>query len=679
MPRRAKFWHFEPGDTIHDFSILAQLGVGGMGQVYLAMDNRLHRKCALKVLAKELVEDAADIKRFMQEGRLLAQIDHPNVSSVYSIGETEECVYLNMEYVPGSTLLDMIRQCRLSYGDIVRILEGVALGLHEAHSCGIVHRDIKPANIIVDENGNGKLLDFGIAKAISQKNDVTTEVGAVIGTINYIAPEVFSGAFPSKRTDIYSLGLVLYEMVTGQIPFSANSRLEVLEKIRTRNLSFPQSVEPFVPLGLRQLWEDSTQTLPEQRTESALEFAKRLRSIDFSHVPTAMNVGLCNVDLDNRDDVLERLKASTLERPLWPFAISLASTALDKLRQGDRTSDDTIKTSQRAAILITESVLQDSIRQVQQTLQKIPLKLKSSSILRSKFRSSNFFQDKKRRTSFKAAASGAIAVGLIAMFIVPNRNLESNVQRAPANVPQVKPDVFSLGANEIFEKYQKVGLYTEYESDSWPPIQAPNLRVGTTLIYRDKRYNSDGTVRMTRELWELVGFEGNTLKWKIQEIDRDGRLLHQPWHRWDRNAAQLTADVKGEASHFLSAFEASFVGNPDDIFPMRKGRVVTHEVFGEFPAINLPIKMHVVTVVADREIISTVIGTERVVKLESWVNHAPVPEVTYYSPERGLVVLWRGPKLDRRPYDIAKELEAVVRTGDGEDFFSHLKKSGLQQ
>ncbi|MDZ4082200.1 MAG: hypothetical protein U1E10_04635 [Bdellovibrionales bacterium] len=248
---------------------------------------------------------------------------------------------------------------------------------------------------------------------------------------------------------------------------------------------------------------------------------------------------------------------------------------------------------------------------------------------------------------------------------------------ASTPVAEAKPiEASPITFATLEKKYPTVGLYTDGETDAWPPIPMANLRIGTKVIYRDKRFYGDGKARMVRELWELVGFEGNTLKWKLQEIDKQGNLLFNPWHAWYRNNAQLTADTKGEASHFLSAFEVSIVGNPDEIFPMRNGRVVVHETYGELGEKLVPIRMRTISVVRNKEVVSTAIGSVNAVRVDAYFESGLSPEIIYYSPEKQLVVLWKGPRLDRRPYEIVKELEAVLEEGKGDDFQSHLQKLG---
>jgi serine/threonine protein kinase len=356
-------WLYRPGDKIQNFTVVSRLGAGGMGQVYLCQDEALSRKVALKILPKSDGEDSEqDIRRFVQEGRLLAQIHHPNISTVHSIGEDDQSAFLVMEYIKGDMLHRLIRDASLNLHEKIRMLQGVALGLHEAHKRGIVHRDIKPANILINESGQAKLIDFGIAKAMFSKNEVTTETGAVIGTMNYIAPEIFSGSFPSIKSDVYSLGLVFFEMVTGLLPFDGPSRLTVLENIRLRNLKYPSEFEPLLPPAILRLILEATDPLPEKRTPSAKDFYARLEGIRLNHIPDKYLLPLRDLKIKNRIEVLAQLEKSSLPRALWPFALS-KSVYVDPTPSNLGAQLETVKL-ENSDIVLSQEVIEKSIASV---------------------------------------------------------------------------------------------------------------------------------------------------------------------------------------------------------------------------------------------------------------------------------------------------------------------------
>src|SRR5207245_7019758 len=210
-----------------------------MGEVYLAEDPNLLRKVALKILSNT---DAKSKRRFVQEAITASKLSHPNVAVVYEAGESDEgCGFIAMQYVEGETLRSRLLRGPMPIGEIVSIAHEVADALDDAHRHGVVHRDIKPGNIIIDERGHAKVLDFGIAKLVEldalvapdQSTSVAeTTAGKFLGTVQYVSPEQAGGGAIDARSDIFSLGVVLYEMVTGTNPFATPNFLETLRRIR---------------------------------------------------------------------------------------------------------------------------------------------------------------------------------------------------------------------------------------------------------------------------------------------------------------------------------------------------------------------------------------------------------------------------------------------------------------
>jgi len=199
------------------YKVLEKLGEGGMGVVYKAEDTKLKRTVALKFLRPELTKDPQAKARFTQEAQAAAALDHPNICAVHEIGEAEGTTYIVMPCVKGQSLKEKIAAGPLSIEEALDIAGQVAEGLKEAHERGIIHRDIKPANIMLTEKGQAKIMDFGLAK-LTAAADVTQTLG-IMGTIAYMSPEQARGEAVDHRTDIWSFGAMLYEMLTGQLPF----------------------------------------------------------------------------------------------------------------------------------------------------------------------------------------------------------------------------------------------------------------------------------------------------------------------------------------------------------------------------------------------------------------------------------------------------------------------------
>ena len=272
-----------PQQTIAHYRITAKLGEGGMGTVYRATDTKLNRPVAVKVLSGNLA-DAAARRRFQREAQMASSLNHPHILTVYDAGELEGRQYLVTEFVDGGTLKDWARTEKRTWRQVVELLVGVADGLAAAHAAGILHRDIKPSNILVAKNGYAKLADFGLAKlAQIAEGDETrtlseqhTRPGAVIGTIAYMSPEQASGKTLDARGDIFSFGVVLYELLAGRRPFAGATDLEVLQTIIH---VAPPPLGEEIPPALRALVEKALEKVPAERYQSLREMVVDLRRL----------------------------------------------------------------------------------------------------------------------------------------------------------------------------------------------------------------------------------------------------------------------------------------------------------------------------------------------------------------------------------------------------------------
>ncbi len=243
--------NFENGTIINQYKIISAIGKGGMGEVFLAEDTKLDRKVALKILPPEFANDKDRMSRFVREAKSASALNHPNIITIYEIGESDGTHFIATEFIDGKTLNDYVKANPLNYKSALEIAIQVASALDEAHSAGIVHRDIKPDNVMIRANGLVKILDFGIAK-LSEKREARgrvgeedgtliaqlpnrpitqsphTQPGMIIGTANYMSPEQAKGKEVDARTDIFSFGVVLYEMIAGQLPFEGENALEMI-------------------------------------------------------------------------------------------------------------------------------------------------------------------------------------------------------------------------------------------------------------------------------------------------------------------------------------------------------------------------------------------------------------------------------------------------------------------
>jgi serine/threonine protein kinase/tetratricopeptide (TPR) repeat protein len=257
------------------YQIIQELGKGGMGSVYQVIDNELDEQVALKLLKPEIAADEETIERFRNELKLARKISHKNVCRMYHLGKIEDTQYITMEYVPGEDLKSLIRKIgQLPVAKAVSIAQQVCEGLAEAHKLGVVHRDLKPQNIMIDDEGNARIMDFGIARSIRSKG--ITEAGVMIGTPEYMSPEQVEGMEIDHRSDIYSLGVILYEMVTGRVPFEGDTTISIALKHKKDTPPNPREFNAQVPEDLSWLILRCMEKDKERRYQEAKELFSEL-------------------------------------------------------------------------------------------------------------------------------------------------------------------------------------------------------------------------------------------------------------------------------------------------------------------------------------------------------------------------------------------------------------------
>ncbi|MBI4468216.1 MAG: serine/threonine-protein kinase [Acidobacteria bacterium] len=276
------------GQTIGPYKVVNCLGAGGMGEVYLAQDMRLDRKIALKLLPVHLTRDGDSMRRFVQEAKAASALSHPNVAHIYEIGEADGFSFIAMEYVEGQTLEARIRNGPLDCDEVVDIGIQVAKALQEAHSKGIIHRDIKPANIVITPKGLVKVLDFGLAKVTRNDGPLLdgdssrgrrTQPGVVMGTVGYMSPEQVRGQVADHRSDIFSFGVILYEMLSGHRPFKGESNVEVMNAILKEEPPAPQETNGAIPPALQRVIRHCLEKKPDARFQSMSDVAFDLEGL----------------------------------------------------------------------------------------------------------------------------------------------------------------------------------------------------------------------------------------------------------------------------------------------------------------------------------------------------------------------------------------------------------------
>ncbi|NLO24818.1 MAG: Stk1 family PASTA domain-containing Ser/Thr kinase [Clostridiales bacterium] len=259
------------------YEIVEKIGSGGMSFVYKARCGLLNRYVAVKILRPEFTSDESFVKKFRQESQAAASLSHQNIVSIYDVGVDEEIYYIVMEYVEGKTLKQLIREKgRMNPHQAAEIAQQICKALVHAHNNHIVHRDIKPHNILVTRDGTAKVTDFGIARAVTSSTVANT--GSVIGSVHYFSPEQARGGYTDEKSDLYSLGIVLYEMVTGRVPFEGESPISIALKHIQETVTPPAELIDGIPAGLEQIIMKAIQKDPSSRYETAEQMLGDIRA-----------------------------------------------------------------------------------------------------------------------------------------------------------------------------------------------------------------------------------------------------------------------------------------------------------------------------------------------------------------------------------------------------------------
>lgn len=332
------------------YQVIEELGKGGMGRVYKALDTAIKEQVALKILNPEIAADESVIERFRNELKFARKISHRNVCRMYDLGRAEDTTYITMEYVSGEDLKTSLKRIgQFTAKRAIAVAKQICEGLAEAHRLGVIHRDLKPQNIMIDREGNARIMDFGIARSMKGKG--ITDAGVIIGTPDYMSPEQLEGQEADRRSDIYALGVILYEMITGELPFEGETPLIVAMKHKTQMPRPPRDLNPQIPEDLSRGVLRCLEKNREKRYQSADEILADLRVIEKDLPSTRSVTGEAKPKVSRR-----RLK------PLWltAIAIVLAAAVFGYLflgRPGQRAKHETEKAAGTTAYKSSIAVL----------------------------------------------------------------------------------------------------------------------------------------------------------------------------------------------------------------------------------------------------------------------------------------------------------------------------------
>lgn len=669
-----------------------------MGDVYLCDDSALGRRVAVKIMHTFDSTDPEAVTRFVLEGKALAKLTHPNIVSVFGLGEDKGYLYIAMEAVNGRSLYQLSRERRLNIREMISIFSDIAAGLDHAHSHGIVHRDIKPANILVDSFGRAKIIDFGIAKSIGGNplgaEGVKTKTGAVIGTLNYIAPELFRGDPPSPGSDIYALGLIFFEMLTGRTPFKGESQFATMEMIRDGNLDIPETLKLVLPDETWDVLGEMIAHDPMKRPRTATDGANKLKQIKFPNLPSYFNSDLVSVRIENVDELQDKLEAEGIDPAEWQFVLSLA-VRNQATKPAAAANEESTRLIESTGFHVNLDVLNGAIGEYRRDLDSI-LTMRRSEQLSSLTPPPNVQQFTPHTGNLDVSAVGQmtstpmapqmspatssyrmpmpppppveekkskivewiVAVGLIGALGYGGWTQYEQRQRIEAALttdkkPEARrrggtqveaPSAASMTAatkQEALPAGSGFAMVVEPSSDAWPPIQIRPMDVGAvrTWKWRVRSDRGEGAF-VERRTWE--GVEDGLLKVKVERLKRapTGVVAEPAGFEWYQDGF-YGVPRKSLRSTLFGSVSGAAIGQPGALFPLRKGKEVQFELtFKPVEAPGAPVELvklqptyRTTCSIRDKMPIKVTLGAFEVVKVDCAIkadNHE-INDVVYWS------------------------------------------------
>ncbi len=677
-----------------------------MGAVYLCLDEVLKRHAAVKVIPLNEFSNQEAISRFLQEGKALARLQHPQIVSVYSLGQTEGFAYLAMEFVDGSTLHTLSRRRLVSVSDSLRIFIDVAEGLYHVHDNSIIHRDLKPGNIMVGKDARAKLIDFGIAKIGDKEEEgiVKTQTGIVIGTLNYIAPELFRGDLPSVKSDLYALGLVLYESLTGRTPFKGQNRFETMEKIRSGELEITPVLKALVPADVWNLVEVCVRPDPQDRPRDCREVIDQARRTLDRVTPQLVQQGidleLAKLKIENWQEASEKLRSLGVASDEMPLVFAAAlrdqpsTTSISKINI-DRLSSSVTKVQEAARSGANRNSASRSASSKLNTRSGV-----SSSALPLQKHSS--MHSPPENTFQKFALFGvmisAVTASLGWFYWVSEKRRATDQVQVVATSPKFEspaPSPSSQGESGVTEL--DIQNQPRRPSSNLPPlgvldpgvadlnaqqVAAPNLRIGTQVFQITRSFRSSDRSReraaKSWELWTLLKFEDGLHKWRIETKNEDNtESLDQARYWWTEASPiflaprySLMCPIHGDSTNTYSM-------SLTEIFPLHTGRRIRFST-----KIVNPMSPQGRTILRECEVgesakILTALGENQVISMTCKTirsNGPPMLVKIHYSGTYGMHLLVERSGADSQASGAyGAEVEVLwIQPGNGQSFAEHL-------
>ena len=506
------------------YEVFKHIGQGGMADVFLAMDTILNREVAIKILKSELCADPVSLVRFEREAQAATTLSHPNIVEIYDVGDYKGRRYIVMEYVPGRTLKQVIRsRGSLEADEAIDIEKQLVSAVSEAHHKGIIHRDIKPQNIIVKSDGSIKILDFGIA--IAKGNVQVTQANNVMGSVHYLAPELAKGKPASVQSDIYALGIVLFEMLSGDVPFKADSAVQVALMQMRNEMPSIRSINPSIPQSIENIITRATVKDPQKRYKSCVDMLDDLRTcfrkdrlnerrLVLSPQQADLEQGYKEVDEDEtRERVVKPAVAKKKKKNVFLKVVVAVLVALGAIGGGYAVIQSGIFDSKKD-ISVVPDLLGKSITEAKDLCSEVNLVLDTSNVTYTLTDTTS----KGQIIESSPEAGSEIEKGSKVTVVVSSGIAEVADDYVGWNITDATQDISSKKNSNGIEKYKntKVTTVEEYSetAKAGEVIRQELLEAGT-------RFNPDNTteIRLVYASYPTIVIPGNLEGMTIEEAE----------------------------------------------------------------------------------------------------------------------------------------------------------------